>query len=48
MVDNPKSYITTIGLYNKKRQLIAVGKLKNPILKTSGDEVIFQVRVRLN
>jgi len=48
MVENPKSYITTIGLYNKKRQLVAVGKLKNPVLKTSGDEVIFQVRVRLN
>jgi hypothetical protein len=48
MAENPKSYVTSIGLYNKKRQLVAVGKLKNPILKTSGDQIIFQVRVRLN
>jgi len=48
MAENPKSYITSIGLYNKKRQLVAIGKLKNPILKTSADQVNFQVRVRLN
>jgi hypothetical protein len=46
-VDNPKTYITTIGLYNEFRELIAVGKLPKPILKTSSNEHLFQVRVRL-
>lgn len=44
----PNSYITTIGLYNRKRELLAVGKLKNPILKNEGKVCIFEVVVRLN
>lgn len=47
-VDDSFAYITTIGLYNNKRELIAVGKVKKPILKKKNDECIFQVRVRTN
>lgn len=45
---NPHSYITTIGLYNRKKELLAVGKLRKPVLKHSGREYIFQVKVKLN
>lgn len=45
---DPNSYITTIGLYNRKKELLAVGKLPTPILKNSGKEHIFQVKVKLN
>jgi hypothetical protein len=44
----PFSYITNVGLYNNTGDLVAVGKLKNPLRKTENDEYIFQVRVRLN
>lgn len=44
----PFSYITSVGLYNRTGDLVAVGKLKQPLRKTENDEYIFQVRVRLN
>lgn len=45
---NPHSYITSIGLYNRKRELLAVGKLRKPLLKNEGKVCIFEVVVRLN
>lgn len=44
----PNSYITTIGLYNRKKELLAVGKLRNPILKNESKVCTFEVVVRLN
>lgn len=44
----PNSYITTIGMYNRDKELIAVGKLKTPVLKNSGNTYTFQVRIKLN
>jgi hypothetical protein len=46
--NRPSAYITTIGLYNRKKELLAVGKLRNPILKTEGKICTFEVVVRLN
>ena len=46
--NKPHSYITTIGLYNRKKELLAVGKLRNPILKHNAKVCIFEVVVRLN
>lgn len=46
--NNPSSYITTIGLYNNQKELIAVGKLPRPIEKNDGRLYTFQVKVRLN
>lgn len=46
--NNPKVAISTIGLYNDKREMIAIGKLKNPIVKGNKDEYVFQVKVRTN
>lgn len=42
------SYITTIGLYNKQKQLLAIGKLRNPLLKHEGKLYIFQINIRIN
>lgn len=41
-----KAYITSIGLYDNNRNLIAVGKLSKPVLKTMVDEALFTVRLR--
>ena len=45
---DPNAYITTVGLYNRSRELLAVGKLRNPVLKNDGNVYVFQVRVKLN
>jgi len=47
MKNEPQSYVSTIGLYNKKKELLAVGKLRTPINKKHNTECIFQGRVRL-
>ncbi|MDC1160164.1 hypothetical protein OAT10_00270 [Luminiphilus sp.] len=44
--DIPKSYITTVGLYSEKKELLAVAKLSEPIKKTAENE--FTLRVRLD
>lgn len=43
-----KTYISTIGLYDDNRNLLAVGKLKKPLLKDSSQEYIFNVRIKSN
>jgi len=44
-VDNPMSYITTIGLYNTKKELIAVAKLSKPIKKSKENDVLIKIRL---
>jgi hypothetical protein len=44
----PQSFITTVGLYNKQKELLAVGKLRKPIRKNDGKVCIFEVVLRLN
>ena len=43
--NNPKSYITTVGLYNSSQQLLAVAKLSQPILKSFSNEVLVKVKL---
>ena len=45
---DPQSYITTVGLYNREKELLAIGKLRNPIRKNDGKVIIFEVVLRLN
>jgi hypothetical protein len=45
-VNNPQVYITTVGLYNAQRELVAVGKLAKPILKNFTEESIFTVKLK--
>jgi hypothetical protein len=43
---NPKTYITTIGLYDDNRNLIAVAKVSQAELKSFTDEVMFTVKLK--
>ncbi len=43
--NNPKSYITTVGLYNSTQELLAVAKLSQPILKSFSNEVLVKVKL---
>ena len=43
--DEFQPYITTIGLYNDANELIAVGKLSQPLPKSADIEMVFQVKV---
>lgn len=45
-VQNPTTYITTIGLYNNRQELLAIAKLSKPIKKTKENDVL--VKIRLN
>ena len=42
---DPKSYITTIGLYNAQNDLLATAKLSKPILKSFSSEVLIKVKL---
>ena len=44
--DTPVAYITTVGLYNDNNELMAVGKLSEPLKKTPDTE--FTIRARLD
>ena len=42
---DPKTYVTSVGLYNSNNELVAVAKLSNPALKTFTNELLFKVRL---
>lgn len=44
-ISNPKTYITTIGLYNDKNELIAVAKLSVPAVKSFDQELLLKIRL---
>ena len=44
-VQDPKAYITTVGLYNDNNELLAVAKLSQPLLKSRDREAIIKVRL---
>ena len=44
-LDNPVTYITTIGLYSADNELLAVAKLSEPIKKDPTTELTFRVRL---
>jgi hypothetical protein len=43
--DSPVSYITTIGLYSSDNQLLAVGKLSEPLRKDPSTEITLRARL---
>lgn len=43
----PKTYITTIGLYDEQRQLLAIAKTSRPEKKSFTDEVVYNVRLKI-
>lgn len=44
-IDNPTSYITTVGLYNDNNELLAVAKLSRPLLKDFTKELLVRVKL---
>jgi len=45
MIDNPQTYITTVGLYNDNQDLLAVAKLSQPLPKNFTKEALVKVKL---
>jgi hypothetical protein len=44
-INNPQSYITTVGLYNDNNELLAVAKLSKPLKKDFTKEALVRVKL---
>lgn len=44
-INNPKTYITTVGLYNDNSELLAVAKLSRPLQKDFTKELLVRVKL---
>jgi len=44
-INDPKTYITTVGLYNDSNELVAVAKLSRPAFKDFSSELLIKVRL---
>ena len=42
---NPQTFITTVGLYDAKSRLVAVGRLSTPVLKNFSTEAVMKVNL---
>ena len=42
---DPKTYITSIGMYNDRQELLAVAKLSKPIQKSFSNEALIKVKL---
>ena len=42
---DPKTYITTVGLYNSTDELLAIAKLSKPIIKSKSREALIKVKL---
>jgi hypothetical protein len=43
--DDPKTYVTTVGLYNDNQELLAVAKLSKPLLKSFTRESLIRIKL---
>jgi hypothetical protein len=44
-INNPQTYITTVGLYNDANELLAVAKLSTPLVKDFTKEALIRVKL---
>ena len=44
-INDPQAYITTVGLYNRRRELLATAKLSQPLLKNYTREALIKVKL---
>ena len=44
-IQNPQSFITTVGLYNNENELLALAKLSKPLLKNFERETTIRVKL---
>ena len=45
MINNPTTFVTSVGLYNEKKELLAVGKLPKPMRKDFNEETVINVKI---
>lgn len=45
LIDNPRTFLTTVGLYNDKGDLLAISKLSKPLLKDFTKESLLRVKL---
>jgi len=44
-IEDPRTYITTVGLYNDSNELVAVAKLSRPAVKDFSSELLLKIRL---
>lgn len=45
LIDNPQTYVTTVGLYNDNNELLAVAKMSRPLIKDFTKELLLRVKL---
>jgi hypothetical protein len=45
LIDNPQTYITTVGMYNDNNELLAVAKLSKPLVKDFTKEALVRIKL---
>ncbi len=45
LINNPQTFITTVGLYNDSNELLAVAKLSKPLTKDFTKELLLRVKI---
>jgi len=44
-IGDPKVYVTTVGLFSERQELLAVAKLSRPVIKSFSSEVLIKVKL---
>ena len=45
LINNPQTYITTVGLYNNNNELLGIAKLSKPLVKDFTKEAMIRVKI---
>jgi len=45
LIDNPQTYISTVGMYNDNNELLAVAKLSRPLIKDFTKEALIRIKL---
>jgi hypothetical protein len=45
LIDNPQTYVTTVGMYNDNNELLAVAKLSRPLIKDFTKEALIRIKL---
>jgi hypothetical protein len=45
LIDNPQTYITTVGMYNDDNELLGVAKLSRPLIKDFTKEALIRIKL---
>jgi hypothetical protein len=45
LINNPQTYITTVGMYNDSNELLAVAKLSKPLVKDFTKEALIRIKL---